>query len=375
MISLSNFSRASVRPKNRPSPLRDSNMTKRLAIFCHYDKNNLIDDYVLFYLKDLKKVATKIHFVSNSPIEKSEIIKLETYVESITLRQNIGLDFGAWNETLYAIGLSNIANQYDELILANDSCYAPFSSFEQLFNRMSKDSCDMWGITENAYPEHTFENGETLKIAPHIQSYFLVFRKQLLQAQCFIHFWNSVDNFASRDVVITEYEAGLTQLLRQNNFICRPAFPCQENDLQNIKNHYQEQFYDLSIFYWHELLRRQNPLLKVKAIPATLRWNKKMLRKLSQTTQSKNDFCTFSLIDQHLYRTSEEYRFSKITSFKKICLLIQFSFKKNRSNLYAAKTFQRYSEKLKEKYKKGGVTLIVRSFLKKVPRNLFLSFY
>ena len=33
---------------------------KRLCIFAHYDKDNLIDDYVIYYLRELKKSFNKI---------------------------------------------------------------------------------------------------------------------------------------------------------------------------------------------------------------------------------------------------------------------------------------------------------------------------
>lgn len=32
---------------------------KRTAVFAHYDKNNLIQDYVVYYLSELKSVQKK----------------------------------------------------------------------------------------------------------------------------------------------------------------------------------------------------------------------------------------------------------------------------------------------------------------------------
>ncbi len=40
----------------------------RVAVFAHYDKSNLIQDYVVYYLSELKKCAGKIIFVSDSDI-------------------------------------------------------------------------------------------------------------------------------------------------------------------------------------------------------------------------------------------------------------------------------------------------------------------
>ena len=36
----------------------------RVAIFAHYDKKNIIDDYVIFYILELKKIANEVIFVS-----------------------------------------------------------------------------------------------------------------------------------------------------------------------------------------------------------------------------------------------------------------------------------------------------------------------
>ena len=54
---------------------------KRTAVFAHYDKNNLIQDYVVCYLSELKKCAEKIIFVSDSDVLPEELKKIEGIVE------------------------------------------------------------------------------------------------------------------------------------------------------------------------------------------------------------------------------------------------------------------------------------------------------
>ena len=54
---------------------------KRTAVFAHYDKNNLIQDYVVYYLSELKKCAEKIIFVSDSDVLPEELKKIEGIVE------------------------------------------------------------------------------------------------------------------------------------------------------------------------------------------------------------------------------------------------------------------------------------------------------
>ena len=46
-----------------------------VAIFAHYSANNKIDDYVIYYLKQLKKIAKDIIFVSDCNVKELELEK------------------------------------------------------------------------------------------------------------------------------------------------------------------------------------------------------------------------------------------------------------------------------------------------------------
>ena len=48
----------------------------RICIFAHYDKDNIVDDYVIYYLNALKKDFSKIIFVSDSDLPESETSKI-----------------------------------------------------------------------------------------------------------------------------------------------------------------------------------------------------------------------------------------------------------------------------------------------------------
>ena len=45
---------------------------KRLSIFIHHDKYNIIDDYVVYWLKTMSKLSDVI-FVSNNDLPEIEI--------------------------------------------------------------------------------------------------------------------------------------------------------------------------------------------------------------------------------------------------------------------------------------------------------------
>ena len=111
---------------------------KRTAVFAHYDKNNLIQDYVVYYLSELKKYAEKIIFVSDSDVLPEELKKIEGIVEQSIIGRHGEYDFGSYKRGFLYAKENNLLTACEELILANDSCYAPLFPFEEMFSAMSK---------------------------------------------------------------------------------------------------------------------------------------------------------------------------------------------------------------------------------------------
>lgn len=81
-----------------------------------------------------------------------------------------------------------------------------------MFDEMDGRECDFWGITEHS----GYEDKEWLKkrVQPHIQSYFLVFKKKIFSSKVFFNFFNSVqdDKALPYKQIINLYETELTLL-------------------------------------------------------------------------------------------------------------------------------------------------------------------
>lgn len=122
---------------------------KRTAVFAHYDKNNLIQNYVVYYLSELKKCAEKIIFVSDSDVLPEELKKIEGIVEQSIIGRHGEYDFGSYKRGFLYAKENNLLTACEELILANDSCYAPLFPFEEMFSAMSKKPLDFWGATSS----------------------------------------------------------------------------------------------------------------------------------------------------------------------------------------------------------------------------------
>lgn len=181
-----------------------SGVHRRLAIFAAFCGKGRIPETTLFYLRGLREVADQIVFVSNSPVFPDEVRKLDGLVRIAVFRHHGEYDFGSYkigfDEALRAGFLAPEAT--DELILANDSCYGPVVPFQGTFQTMAPRQCDFWGLT--AFEGFGIE---------HIQSFFLVFRRRVLDGPELSRFLASVHREPNRWWVIIHYETRLTKVL------------------------------------------------------------------------------------------------------------------------------------------------------------------
>lgn len=72
-----------------------SNGLKRIAIILCYDRNGIIDDYVLYLLDDLKDNLTDLVVVINGELSVSCKERLQTVADKIYLRENKVADAGS----------------------------------------------------------------------------------------------------------------------------------------------------------------------------------------------------------------------------------------------------------------------------------------
>ncbi|MEY8374764.1 rhamnan synthesis F family protein [Lachnospiraceae bacterium 56-18] len=153
----------------------------RTGIFCLYTPTGEIDSTITFTLKDLKRSVSYLIIVVNGYINNN--FDLSDYADKIVIRDNVGLDVGAYTEIILSPDYVDKIKNSDELVLCNSSFYGPFISFKDIFYKMENNSADFWGISSS---EKNF--------VQHIQSYFLVFRRKILEGgELFCYLKNRVD--------------------------------------------------------------------------------------------------------------------------------------------------------------------------------------
>ncbi len=209
----------------------------RVCIFAHFDRDDRVDPYVLKYLAELRTVCQQVIFVSTSKLGETEQAKLTGLAERIILKPNVGYDFASWQSGLAAVQLEHCT----ELVICNDSCYGPLapltSVFERMARRMTSEPCDFWGMTSN-------NQGHW-----HLQSYFMVFRRAVIQSEAFANFWKEVGPRPTKIDVINDFEIGLSTKLMAAGF--HPATVFQWRFMSRIMfaTHYMRALAIHFIFY------------------------------------------------------------------------------------------------------------------------------
>jgi len=176
---------------------------KRAAVFAHYDRDGIVDEYVLFYLSSLRKMCDFVVFVSTAALSAAELGKVQSLADVAITRENIGHDFFSYKAGLAELEKNGLEN-YSGIILCNDSAYGPLYPLEEMFASMENSDADFWGVTES------------YEITHHIQSYFLVFRKAVFLSEAFLNFWTAMVLVNDRFEVVRRYEIGLSRLLEEN---------------------------------------------------------------------------------------------------------------------------------------------------------------
>ncbi len=217
---------------------------KRAVVFAYYDKNGIVKDYVIYYLRELKKIADTIIFASCCDIKNPEA--LNNLADKIIAEKHDEYDFGSYKRGF--LYLKDRLDEYDELIFANDSCYGPLYPLENIFNSMT--DCDFWGITKNNFG-YKKSLGHFFIKRPHIQSYFIVFKREIFTQDFFADFIQSVKHQESKKLVVSNYEIGLTELLKEKGFRYRTFI----NAYENINN--------ITILKWRQIIEKHKmPFVK-----------------------------------------------------------------------------------------------------------------
>lgn len=209
----------------------------RIAIFASYDKDGIVHDYVLGYLRYLKEVADKIIFIADNYADEYEQNKLKELVDYAEFCPHGEYDFGSYKRGYYYAKSNGWLDSANKLIFCNDSCFCT-SSLIPVFEIMEKRSCDFWGMTKSH------------EIQDHLQSYFLVFNSNVFNSEVFINHLSSVTHKNGFIDVVKCYELPFTRKLNDAGFASDGYI-----EFNNKRN---------PTFYPYKTYKKNMPLIKKK---------------------------------------------------------------------------------------------------------------
>lgn len=237
------------------------NQMKRLSIFIIFDKDNIIDDYEFPILDSLKDASHDMIIVSNSNFASDQKDILYKYTDKVIIRENKGLDAGAFKCAYDKY--KELICAYDEVLLVNDTFYGPFVSFKKICDDMSERKIDFWGLTANYDSEDGYGFMPDNMIHSHIQTFFIAFRNNLLNSKCFQDYWDNydIDKMNSFIDVVTKHELYFTSYLEKNGFKWDTYVNLdhyKSDDLVKNYNLYAYSAYSLIKYFKCPFIKRKN---------------------------------------------------------------------------------------------------------------------
>jgi lipopolysaccharide biosynthesis protein len=162
--------------------------SSRALVYAHWDRDGIVDPYVIHALQEYRAVVDRIVFVSTHCTSVSQ--SLSSLVDEIIVRANEGFDFASWREGLLRLDVP----AYDEILFANSSVYGPLWPIDGCLAAAATRQSDLWGMTVSLEP------------AVHLQSYFMGMSRRLLASDCGRRLWEGVQLVPTKRDAIDAYE-------------------------------------------------------------------------------------------------------------------------------------------------------------------------
>ncbi len=231
----------------------------RVCIYLSYDKQNIVDNYIGYMLKELKANVDYLIVVYNGlhVVRGQEI--LEAYADAVVLRENVGYDAGGFQDVLCDKIGWDIISTFDELVLVNDSFFGPLFPLCDIFEEMGKRNVDFWGISK-----HAEVKVDDVYLPEHIQTFFLVINKKMLNSNEFVQYWEKLPIFLSFNDVVMQHEIKFTQYFADRGYTYDTWCDLTCNDSVNPINNFC-QYLRISC----ELIKKRKfPFVKKKSLMA-----------------------------------------------------------------------------------------------------------
>jgi len=234
---------------------------RRLLVYVVYDPRGDIEDYIPYALRALRPHVSHILIVVNGALTEVGREKLAAVGDEVLERENRGFDI--WG---YKDGLDHMRDridEFDEVVIANDTWYGPVRPFADVFEQMDRRAVHFWGLTDHARVEpHPFT--QTGYLPYHLQSYWVAVRRDMLASEEWQSYWRDLPEMTSYSDAVVKHEGVFTEHFTRAGFVGDVAFPLLVDSPENYPVMYARQLLDAgcptlkrrAFFQWPPFLDR-----------------------------------------------------------------------------------------------------------------------
>lgn len=265
----------------------DGHRPRRVCLFAGYDQDGVIDDYVVDYLREMSRHAD-VYYLADGFILPEQLRRLDEVARGAWAVPHGAYDFGSYSMLARDLVGWDTIDGYDEVVLANDSGFL-IRPLDEVFSEMDSRTCDWWGLQMTRHDFERHSNGglplpiDEVKACMvgerfmseldhlHISSYFLVFRKPVLQDPGFRKRLDGVSPQSQKVLVIYKYEIGLSRYLMCRGF----DFSTFVDALYPFHPLYTAQYFDL-LELGFPILKRNFLSENSRNVPDLVRWRERV---------------------------------------------------------------------------------------------------
>lgn len=219
---------------------------RRLCFFAHYHPHGIAAEHVLLHLAALAEAGFTVVVLSTATMPPAEAAKLRAVCALLIERENRGLDFGGWIEAVARF----FPIEAELLLFANDSVYAPVGDLPGFIDRLVAVPADFYGAVES------------LEGAPHLQSWFLLFRPAAYRSPAFAALLGTpIPPDMPKAEIIARYEMGLTPALVAAGLRYHAAYSPSRHGLIAAAARL-----NAGQLLWRELIADGMPFLKIELL-------------------------------------------------------------------------------------------------------------
>lgn len=182
---------------------------KRLFLFAGYDREGIVDDSLLYYLKHLSGLGDIVFVMDNDTVNvEIEKVKQIPNVLYANATRHGEYDFGSYKRAYIWARDNKLLEKYDWVYLVNDSVLGPLFDIKPILDDMESRGVDFTGMVSN-----------TDDVIPlHVQSWFVGVSQKIFVSDFFDEFMCNIRRQDNKTDIVLKYEIRLSRIIIQRGY-------------------------------------------------------------------------------------------------------------------------------------------------------------